>query len=197
MIFNSYNNLASILYGKVNSPASSVDNAICRFDGTTGKTIQSSLCSIDDTGKIVIGSNTFSSSFPCQLEVVSTETNIAKFGNLCPVYFRDWYPAIAFNLFYDGSAWKFAHEINPATSYFGSWFNLNPYVGQLSFQISSASGASGATATLVNLFNLSYTGVYSFGHGTQNILVFPAVGYAPPSLSTRSVGTKLVLYPLP
>ena len=176
-------------------PSSSTDNAICRFDGVTGKSVQSSLCSIDDNGRIVIGSNTFSSSFPCQLEVInSSDYSVAKFGNHCPVYFRDWYPSIDFNLYNDGS-WKFAHEINTSTAYYGSLISFNVSSGIMNFYLSSASGISGATATLVNLFNLSYTGVYSFGHGTQNILVFPAVGVSAPSFATRSVGTKLILYP--
>lgn len=43
--------------GDVFGPASSTDNAICRFDGTTGKLIQNSSASIDDNGNItVVGS---------------------------------------------------------------------------------------------------------------------------------------------
>lgn len=38
--------------GDVNGPASSVDNAIARFDATTGKLIQSSLATLSDTGDI-------------------------------------------------------------------------------------------------------------------------------------------------
>ena len=38
--------------GDVTGPASSTDNAIARFDGTTGKLIQNSVTTIDDTGAI-------------------------------------------------------------------------------------------------------------------------------------------------
>jgi hypothetical protein len=38
--------------GLVKGPATATDNAICRFDGTTGKLIQNSLVTIGDTGNI-------------------------------------------------------------------------------------------------------------------------------------------------
>ena len=38
--------------GDVSGPASSTDNKVTRFDGTTGKTIQDSLVTIDDVGKL-------------------------------------------------------------------------------------------------------------------------------------------------
>ena len=44
--------------GDVTGPASSTDNAIVRFDGTTGKVIQNSSATIDDNGRTVISSNT-------------------------------------------------------------------------------------------------------------------------------------------
>lgn len=43
--------------GDVSGPASSTDNAVPRFDGTGGKTLQTSGVSIDDTGKITAGAN--------------------------------------------------------------------------------------------------------------------------------------------
>jgi hypothetical protein len=42
--------------GDVNGPASSTDNAIARFDGTGGKTLQNSSVTISDTGGIAHGS---------------------------------------------------------------------------------------------------------------------------------------------
>lgn len=36
--------------GNVNGPASSTDNAVVRFDGTTGKLVQNSLITVDDSG---------------------------------------------------------------------------------------------------------------------------------------------------
>jgi hypothetical protein len=44
--------------GDVNGPASSTDNAITRFDGTTGKLIQNSTATLSDAGDIVANSIT-------------------------------------------------------------------------------------------------------------------------------------------
>lgn len=38
-------------------PASSTDNAVARFDGTGGKTLQNSSVTIDDTGNVVLPTN--------------------------------------------------------------------------------------------------------------------------------------------
>ena len=43
---------SSDLIGDVDGPASATDNAVARFDGTTGKLIQNSTVTIDDTGAI-------------------------------------------------------------------------------------------------------------------------------------------------
>lgn len=44
--------LQAALDAKVAGPVSSTDNAVCRFDGTTGKIIQNSGVSIDDSGNL-------------------------------------------------------------------------------------------------------------------------------------------------
>jgi len=44
----------------VGGPASSTDNAIVRFDGTTGKLVQNSGATIDDTGAVTFGPSSFS-----------------------------------------------------------------------------------------------------------------------------------------
>jgi hypothetical protein len=46
---------ASVGSGDVVGPASATDNAIARFDGTTGKLVQNSDCSISDTGAVTLG----------------------------------------------------------------------------------------------------------------------------------------------
>ena len=43
--------------GEVNGPASATDNAVARFDGTTGKLIQNSTVTIDDSGNITPSSS--------------------------------------------------------------------------------------------------------------------------------------------
>jgi len=45
-------NLTATAAGNVNGPASATDNAIVRFDSTTGQVIQDSLVTISDTGEI-------------------------------------------------------------------------------------------------------------------------------------------------
>ena len=49
--------LQTQLTGKVAGPASATDNAIPRFDGTTGKLVQNSSVMIDDSGNVGIGTN--------------------------------------------------------------------------------------------------------------------------------------------
>lgn len=49
------------LAGDVSGPASSTDNAVARFDSTTGKLIQNSTVTISDTGDITANGATFSS----------------------------------------------------------------------------------------------------------------------------------------
>jgi len=53
--------IPALSYGNVVGPASATDNAIARFDGTTGKLIQNSVTTIDDTGAAT-GFTTFSAS---------------------------------------------------------------------------------------------------------------------------------------
>lgn len=57
--------------GDVNGPASSTDNALVRYDGTTGKVIQNSLVTLDDSGNIV---NPNSIQFDITPSVVPTAT---------------------------------------------------------------------------------------------------------------------------
>lgn len=49
---SSVTNLTTDLAAKVAGPASSTDNAIARFDGTTGKLVQNSGVTVSDTGRI-------------------------------------------------------------------------------------------------------------------------------------------------
>jgi hypothetical protein len=43
--------------GNVNGPASSTDNAFARFDGTTGKLLQNSVCTQTDAGAVTLGAS--------------------------------------------------------------------------------------------------------------------------------------------
>lgn len=43
--------------GDVSGPAGATDNAIVRFDGTSGQNVQNSGCTIDDSGNVTVGGN--------------------------------------------------------------------------------------------------------------------------------------------
>ena len=60
--------------GDVTGPASSTDNAIARFDGTTGKLIQNSVTTIDDTGAAT-GFTTFSASTSVTTPIVQASNS--------------------------------------------------------------------------------------------------------------------------
>ena len=53
-----YNNIATAVATKTDGAASSTDNAIARFDSTTGKIIQNSAVTIDDTTGDIVGTAT-------------------------------------------------------------------------------------------------------------------------------------------
>ena len=53
-----YNNIATAIATKTDGAASSTDNAIARFDSTTGKIIQNSVVTIDDTTGDIVGTAT-------------------------------------------------------------------------------------------------------------------------------------------
>lgn len=53
--------IAGLAFGDVTGPGSSTDNAIARFDGTGGKTLQNSTYTISDAGVLEIGNTTFTS----------------------------------------------------------------------------------------------------------------------------------------
>ena len=44
--------------GDASGPGSSTDNAVARFDGTGGKTLQNSSMTIDDNGDVIVGGTT-------------------------------------------------------------------------------------------------------------------------------------------
>lgn len=60
--------------GDVTGPASSTDNAIARFDGTTGKLIQNSVTTIDDTGNAT-GFTTFAASTSVTTPIVQASNS--------------------------------------------------------------------------------------------------------------------------
>ena len=55
---NLLDGVSSLGTGDASGPGSATDNAIARFDGTGGKTLQNSSTTIDDNGDIVVGGTT-------------------------------------------------------------------------------------------------------------------------------------------
>ena len=71
--------------GDVVGPASATDNAVARFDTTTGKLIQNSATTIDDSGvlstsKGLIGSGANLTDYP-NAQVVSTQSKVSGYGH--------------------------------------------------------------------------------------------------------------------
>jgi hypothetical protein len=62
--------------GDVDGPASSTDNAVARFDGTTGKLIQNSLVTVSDTGAVA-GVTTLAASGAVTLSGLTASTALA------------------------------------------------------------------------------------------------------------------------
>ena len=78
-------NTSPSLGGDVVGPASATDNAVARFDTTTGKLIQNSTTTIDDSGvlstaKGLIGSGANFTDYP-NAQVVSTQSKISGYGH--------------------------------------------------------------------------------------------------------------------
>lgn len=70
--------------GDVIGPSTSIDNRVARFDGTTGKTIQSSLVGIDDAGNLTGVGTINGLALPSEFGNVTgpasaTDSNIARF----------------------------------------------------------------------------------------------------------------------
>jgi len=69
--------------GDVTGPASATDNAIARFNGTTGKTIQNATITVSDTGTIAAASGTLTLTSPTLTTPVigvATGTSLAATG---------------------------------------------------------------------------------------------------------------------
>ena len=123
--------------GNVTGPASATDNAIVRYDGTTGKVIQNSAVTVADTTGVIAGTQgvTFSG---------STSGTVA----VAP-------PAIA-----GTSALTLP---NPTTGVLASTSGSNLYVADI--KRCSASVTANGTVTYANVTGLSFTvvpGTYSF-----------------------------------
>lgn len=88
--------------GDVSGPASSTDNAVARFDGTTGKLIQDSGVTIDDSGNLTAnnfsgtssGTNTGDQTIPSAANPSATASDTAVNGTAATFMRSDAAPAV-------------------------------------------------------------------------------------------------------
>ena len=75
------------LNGKVAGPASASDNAIARFDGTTGKLMQNSGVVIDDSGNLGIGTTAPSGKIEGIIGYTPAATGITRISNYSDAFY--------------------------------------------------------------------------------------------------------------
>ncbi len=120
-------------------PASATDNAVVRFDGTTGKLGQNSLVTIEDSGFV---------------SIPAIATGSLRAGNLVFDTFNADNESIKFNQIYDGSNTKYIQSSQSgAISFSSGSFYFNTY----------ASGSAGTNITggknPLTLFNTGFVGI--------------------------------------
>lgn len=88
----SWESLASLGTGDVTGPSSSTDNAIARFDSTTGKLLQNSVVTIGDNGSITTPSTI--SAGQLEISLFGATLGIAKPNMSVPVFMHNYSGAI-------------------------------------------------------------------------------------------------------
>jgi len=146
-------------------PASSTDNAILRFDGTTGKLGQNSVVTIADTTGVIAGTQgiTLSGTTSGTTSLVATAAAGTTISTL---------PATTTTL---------AGLAVTQTFTLGNTFSL--------------SGGTGSAITISGAGSTTNAGLI-FSGSTNQWINMGSNGVGAPTFTTRSVGTKLVLFPL-
>jgi hypothetical protein len=132
--------------GDVVGPASADDNAMCRFDGTTGKSIQSSDLRIDDDGDLYDAVGTLTIDDTCS--VTGTLTSTVSSGNaitLQPGAFLNFAAGDAASHIYRTGTNNLATD---AAIFYGSTLS------SLTFSISAGGGSAGALTSVSSLETL-------------------------------------------
>jgi len=180
--------------GDVVGPASATDNAVCRYDTTTGKLIQNSLFLVDDTGSVVIPSAQ-------SLSISGTGSNLTIVGSTSAdatrpsILLDDTGPSITSRA--DSYAWKSG---NNASTYMalsaGSLSTSSsvtadfPGSGSNSTHISSGSNSSGQFSLAIG-FNATASNIDTIAIGetsTASNQYSTAIGNLASSTGYRSVG---------
>lgn len=111
--------------GDVDGPASSNDNAITRFDGTSGKVIQNSSVFIDDSGRVGVGTSAPNTSVILDLSSTNKALRVPRVSNP----YTDIIPARHGMLVYNSTDDVLMQYSNNAWSGVGSIFTIGDCAG--------------------------------------------------------------------
>jgi hypothetical protein len=153
----------AILDAKVVGPASATDNAIARYNGTTGKLIQGSVITISDTGVLDIPSGSTTGAMVVGADTAATtrSSNVRKIGRInAPSYSNTYNIGMISSDSFDATTDKVI---------FGSaWGSGTPAPTQLIFGTVASVGLSGANINETITVDGSSSSVF-FGSGTSNV----------------------------
>lgn len=154
---------------KVTGCASSTDNAIVRWDSTTGKLVQSSNVFVGDNGEL--GINNSSPVFP--LDVIPSVNfanginTIGRFGqndgkNL---YLISDHASLGFNMYYKNGYWVYGHGSDADGSYgYGGILVFHSNIGRFEYRISTVAGDEDSSyPSYVSPLNITKDGYVGIG----------------------------------
>lgn len=185
--------LASV--GDVVGPASSVDNRVVRFDGTTGKLIQSSVVSINDSGDYTSSGSLQASSLTATVGNVSAAANItATAGTVTTSGGTVSAPAYTFNGKTNTGMYSSSARGVDFTGGGTRLLALTAPVSAVNYlQISASATGSGITMTTAGTdadVDLIYT-----GKASNSKLVITRTGSITAPTISNSVGTTGISFP--
>lgn len=157
---------------QVKGISSSTDNAIVRWDSTTGKLVQSSNVFVGDNGEL--GINNSSPVFPLDVIPSANFANginaIARFGqnNGGNLYIENTFPGIGFNMYYKvETGWVYGHGSSSTGNYgYAGAILFDPVAGSFFLYNTSNKGDDGSVATLNTPLVLSKDGYVGIGTTT-------------------------------
>ena len=145
---------------KMNALTTSVDNAVVRFDGTGGKTVQTSVIKIDDVGRITdsVSPTTIQTSFG-EAFAFTSDGPSPTFASGALAHYGTSYPRFTLARAKGSTA-------TPAT------VAVNDIIGSYSFGALSTDGASGLRTSTGAMMLSAVTSISSGGNGVQSNVYF-------------------------
>lgn len=143
--------------GDVDGPASSTDNALARWDGTTGKLLQNSVAILDDNGRLSI-SNAFASN-----DLTMTIRNTSATGGAGAVVYTR----------VDSSGGDVKYEMTNSTNAAAIGYRNTDNTGRILF-------SSGTAVTVIDANSLAKfdVNIFSFMKGVAYKLTSTAISYS-------------------